>query len=47
LNAVYLLHSRMMSLAVNWQLQIKLEFYVENIVLKGDPCNVFTGYLLF
>ena len=29
-----------MSFAVNWQLQIKLKFYVENIALKYDPYDV-------
>ena len=37
----------MMSLAVNWQLQIKLEIYVVNFGLKDYPCDVFTRYLLF
>jgi len=32
---------------VNWQLQIKLEFYIDNVDLKGDPCDVCIRYLLF
>jgi len=36
-----------MSFAVQWQLQIKLEFCVENIALKDVPWDVFTWYLVF
>jgi len=36
-----------MSFAGNCQLQIKLEFYVESIALKDDPCDAFRRYLLF
>jgi len=41
-NEVYFLHTGIMSFAVNWQLQLKLEIYVENIGLKDDTCDVYT-----
>jgi hypothetical protein len=36
-----------MTAAVNWQLQINIEFYVQNIDLKDNSSDVFIQYLLF
>jgi hypothetical protein len=36
-----------MAVAMNWQLQINLEFYVQNIDVKDNSSNVFIQYLLF